>query len=61
MGGGDACDHRHWGFLWGSLWDHEPCEGCAEMGRWGGMRALPRGPLVELLMGPRSYVRGVPK
>eukprot|EP00959_Pyramimonas_sp_CCMP1952_P413665 8667626-Pyramimonas_sp.AAC.1 len=29
----DACERRHWGLPWSSLWGHEACEGCAEMGR----------------------------
>eukprot|EP00959_Pyramimonas_sp_CCMP1952_P120722 2523934-Pyramimonas_sp.AAC.1 len=23
LDGGDACEHRHWGLRWSSLWDHE--------------------------------------
>ena len=30
LGGGDACEHPHWGLRWGSLWGHEACEGRAE-------------------------------
>ena len=32
MGAGPPCERSHLGFRWGSLWGHEPCEGCAEMG-----------------------------
>ena len=35
MGGGDACERTHWSLRWSSLWGHEPCEGCAELGRAG--------------------------
>eukprot|EP00959_Pyramimonas_sp_CCMP1952_P062596 1308805-Pyramimonas_sp.AAC.1 len=23
LGGGDVCEHRHWGLRWASLWGHE--------------------------------------
>eukprot|EP00959_Pyramimonas_sp_CCMP1952_P419304 8782924-Pyramimonas_sp.AAC.1 len=23
LGGGDACEHRHWGRRWSPLWGHE--------------------------------------
>ena len=32
MGVGDACGRSHWDFRWSSLWGHETCEGCAELG-----------------------------
>ena len=35
MGGGNACEHRRWGLRWSSLWGHETCEGCAELGAVG--------------------------
>ena len=25
LGGGDACEHPHWGLRWSSLWGHETC------------------------------------
>ena len=31
MGGGDACERRHWGPRWSSLWGNETCERCAEV------------------------------
>eukprot|EP00959_Pyramimonas_sp_CCMP1952_P206074 4309267-Pyramimonas_sp.AAC.1 len=49
------CEPCHWGLRWGSVWGHETCEGCAEVGaaapcepcRWGG-------PSVELPVRPRN-------
>ena len=36
---GGACGRGHWGLGWSSLWGHEPCEGCADMGmRWSEAR-----------------------
>eukprot|EP00959_Pyramimonas_sp_CCMP1952_P329203 6892157-Pyramimonas_sp.AAC.1 len=32
MGVGDACERWHWGLRWSSLWGHEACDGCADMG-----------------------------
>ena len=29
---GTPCELRHWDLRWSSLWGHETCEGCADMG-----------------------------
>eukprot|EP00959_Pyramimonas_sp_CCMP1952_P212621 4448691-Pyramimonas_sp.AAC.2 len=53
--GGDACGRSHWGPRWRSLWGHETCEGCADMGMGGAaIRTSPLEPSVTLSMGPRS-------
>eukprot|EP00959_Pyramimonas_sp_CCMP1952_P201023 4204262-Pyramimonas_sp.AAC.1 len=43
LGGGGACELRHWALRWSSLWSNEACEGCAvsrgsEGEEGGGMR-----------------------
>eukprot|EP00959_Pyramimonas_sp_CCMP1952_P302696 6333746-Pyramimonas_sp.AAC.1 len=35
MGVADACGRCHWGVGWSSLWGHETCEECAEIGVTG--------------------------
>ena len=56
----DACEPCHWGLRWSSLWGHEACEGCAEMG--GGTHANPAtGTLGGAPYGATNRVRGVPK
>eukprot|EP00959_Pyramimonas_sp_CCMP1952_P435252 9113962-Pyramimonas_sp.AAC.1 len=60
MGVGEAYEPGHWGLRWSPLWDHEPCEGCAEIGV-GRMRTLPLGLSVEPLCGATNCVSGVPK
>ena len=52
MSGADACEHPHWGLRWSSLWGHETLSWVG-----GRMRTPPRGPSVELPMGPRSWLR----
>eukprot|EP00959_Pyramimonas_sp_CCMP1952_P248923 5203662-Pyramimonas_sp.AAC.1 len=29
---GAACQFCHWGLRWSSLWGHETCQGCGDMG-----------------------------
>eukprot|EP00959_Pyramimonas_sp_CCMP1952_P047235 985723-Pyramimonas_sp.AAC.1 len=43
----DTFGHTHWDLRWSSLWGHETCVGCAEMGV---RDACP----VGLPMGPRD-------
>ena len=43
------CEHR---LRWRSLWGHETCEGCAELGVRDACGR--RGPSVELPVGPRN-------
>eukprot|EP00959_Pyramimonas_sp_CCMP1952_P029971 628772-Pyramimonas_sp.AAC.1 len=46
------CEHRHWSLRWSSLWGHDTCEGCAEIGggdacehrHWGLRWSPPVGP-----------------
>ena len=51
------CGYR---FRWSSLWGHEPCEGCAEMGRWRHADAL-AGAFGGVFYGATKRVRGAPK
>ena len=64
VGGVDACGRGHWGLGWNSLWGHEPCEGCADMGmRWAGWThvSAATGAFGGAPHGGTNRVRGVPK
>ena len=54
------CELSHWGLRWSSLWGHETCEGCAEMGRWRHAN-FPTGAFGGAPYGATKRVRGVPK
>eukprot|EP00959_Pyramimonas_sp_CCMP1952_P123889 2590057-Pyramimonas_sp.AAC.2 len=58
-GRGTACEPCHWGRWWGSPWDHEACEGCAETG--GDQHANPAvWAFGGAPYGATNRVRGVP-
>ena len=55
-GGGDACEHRHWGLRWSSLWGHETLSWAGETHASAASGALGGAPY-----GATNRLRGVPK
>ena len=54
-----AYERGRWGLGWGSLWGHEACDGCADM---GGKRAnLATRPFNGATCGAMKRLRDVPK
>ena len=60
LGGGDASEMRNGRLRRSSLWGHETCEGCAEMGRWRHAN-FPTGAFGGAPYGATKRVRGLPK
>ena len=59
LGEGTACDPPQWGLRRSSLWGHETCEGCAEIGRWC-HATFPTWAFGGAPYGATKLVRGVP-